>query len=276
MKKSLLLLVMFLVLNRVFSQQLQLELQSSTSIYAPVKLSNSGYKYYQLDATYSWTVMEQSGQFKLYNLDGTLFKTFALPPKPSTNASIYAIFYVSETLFDTDPSNIEYMLLWATSSPQSFRTQVAREDGTLLLDELNASTVEFYTTGKYISVFETDQGTKLQLAYSAPGPNGWQQLGAKIFILPGSYPTGINPNLMTIPGSADPNVFPNPTNGAFTFGIENNNNLNLEFFSMDGKKLKTYDVGPDNKVPDLGLPSGEYLIRANDQKTHQTTTKKII
>jgi hypothetical protein len=281
MRTSFLLLILILASPSGYSQQLQLELQSQTSVYAPVKLSNSGYKYYLLAASNdNWEVVFQNMQIQLLNLNGSPFKTLNIPPKPSATASIEAIYYITETMFDTDPSNIEFMICWkSVTALLGTRIQVVREDGTILLNESDAYTTSFFTTGRYNSVFETDQGTKLQLTYAQlQPPNGFVQTGSKIFILPGNYPTGINPNLMTIPGSgSEALVYPNPSTGEFRIGASGQSNgLNLEFYSMDGKKIRTYDVGPDMKVPDLGLPDGSYLIKATDPQTKQSATKKII
>lgn len=282
MKKFCLLLVFLFIQNFLFCQFV-LDIQHSTSVYAPVKLSSSGHKYMLLGAGNTWSAIAQTQQLKLCNLDGSVFKTLAVPSKPSSTALIVGIYYISDTLFDTDPATIEYLIVWdcidMSSQPTGPRTktQVVREDGTILLDEDHAFTMELFTTGKYYSVFKTEQGTRLELLYAIQigGPN-WQYPGCKIFKLPGGYPVGINPNAKETSGFVDYKLFPNPSSNGFSIVNQGSAGLNLEFYSLDGKKIKTYDVGPDMKVPDLGLPGGEYIIRANDQQTKQTFTKKII
>ncbi|MBA3665405.1 MAG: T9SS type A sorting domain-containing protein [Bacteroidetes bacterium] len=272
MKKLLFLIAFINLALESNCQLLQLDIQNTTSNYAPVKLSKSGTKYYLLDATQSWTVMEQTMQLKLYNLDETIFKTMSLPAKPDPSAVILAIYYVSESLFDTDSSNVEYMICWYWSGGS--KIQVVRENGTILLSENNAYTVEMWTTGKYISVFQTEVGTKLQLAYSVPSPNGYIQQGSKIFILPGSYPAGIGP--MARSGPVDLSLYPNPNFGEFNIEGVNSVSLDLEFYSEDGRKIKTVNVGPDMHVKNLGLSNGVYLVNIKNPKTKQSTTKKII
>ncbi len=263
-------ILVFLLFSTVNAQQLQLELQNATVIHAPVKLSNSGMKYYYLDHQDNWSVILQTMQLKLYNLNGTLFKTMNLPPKPDPNTSIYAIFYVSETLFDTDSTNIEYMVCWIWGANNTTKIQVVREDGTILLDEMDANTVEFYTTGKYISVFTTDQGTKMQLAYSSNGV----PMGSKIFTLPGHYPIGISPSEMTIGNGFQ--VYPNPSSDGFKIRNAANDPMDIEVYSMDGKKVGLATVKSGEKIEDLKLSSGEYIIKATDKTSNKSVSKKII
>lgn len=272
--KKIIFLFIIMQLSLYTYAQLTLELTAPDGLYAPVELSNSGTKY--IDITYGsngyWNI-DSTRQLILRNLDGTIFKTMTIPQKPNPSATVLAVFYVSESLFDMDSTTIEYMIIWDWKVTPYWHTfiQVVREDGTFLLEVPWAQTIELFTTGRYYSVYETDQGTKLELyCFNDDG----SFMGSKIWSMPGQYPTGMKTNRKTSNG--DITIFPNPTNGPFNIKNFMGENLNIQFYSTDGKMIKTVDVGPDMKISNLGLPAGVYLLKANDLRNRNQFVKKII
>jgi len=257
--------------------QITLELQHTKGFYAPVKLSSSGTKYIEMkldDSLGIWDI-NLSQQLKLLNLDGTTYKLINLPSKPHYDAYVDAVFYVSETLFDLDSTNLEYMIQWQwydTLIPGiETKIQIVREDGTILLDELNCMTFEVFTTGKYYSVYETEEGTKLQLYYYdvTTDPSYVQ---TKIFSLIGNYPTDVNLDKTT--ELNDFSIFPNPNNGTFFIKNPFDKDTRIDFYNLNGEKIKSISNSSISSLTEFS--NGVYLVRIFDKIKKQFVTRKII
>src|ERR1039457_4080380 len=141
------LVIFFLVLMNIETySQITLDFQSPITDFVPIKLTDSNTKYFDSN---QWNMNHQN-QFSLYNLDGTLYKTILMPPKPDTICGFWGIGNISESLFDNDHSNIEYIVSYGLDSVSSsytyYRTRIIREDGTILLDELYAWSYYVYNT----------------------------------------------------------------------------------------------------------------------------------
>jgi hypothetical protein len=91
---------------------------SSTTTMWLVKLQLSGYKY----------VKRNGNTIDLYNTNHSLFKTMTIPPVFGVAQGVH---YISETLFDTD-NLVEYALLTYSSSVNTSRTYIFKENGTQL------------------------------------------------------------------------------------------------------------------------------------------------
>jgi len=156
MKNSI--LVILVLINIVGFSQIALDFQSPVPNLDFIKLNNSKTKYFDFD----YEKINTQNSFTIYNLDGTLYKTIQLPPKPNTSAYISGIFLISESLFDNDSTNIEYLVdyIW-DSVPGSYyyQAKVVRDDKTVLLDELYTNLI-YYFHDVY-SVQNTELGTKL-------------------------------------------------------------------------------------------------------------------
>jgi hypothetical protein len=262
MKKTIL-IILLLICTEAYSQ-ISLDFQSSLINMWPTKLSNTKTVY--LD--YNQWNMNHQNQFSLYNLDGTFYKTILMPPRPDTSSFFYFISNISESLFDNDPSTIEYIVAYTYDSiPGNYlynRVKVIREDGTILLDEMNAS---------QYSVYSTEEGTKLMLNYIYA--NGWSYQ-TKVFNLPGQIPTE------TIDKNNDftntPVLYPNPNAGSFFINFHSNaaNNHLIELYSTTGVLINTYKSSSNlTHINNFGLSDGVYLINTRT-KGQNSTTKMII
>jgi hypothetical protein len=179
--KKLILLIGFLLSIESFSQ-ISLDFQKTGKI-LPVKLNNSETKYINEGNL----EFQNPSQFTLFNSDGSLYKVILLPNSPDPNATIYHVTCVSTTLFDNDPSNIEFLLSyeWYVNPIGTFhKVIVAREDGTILLDEMFATSLYFDPL-----VYGTEQGTKLALFYIYPDSLDYV---TKVFSLPGNPPVTVD------------------------------------------------------------------------------------
>jgi hypothetical protein len=104
MKKNIV-IIMLLFYTGAYSQ-ITLDFQSPLLNMWPTKLSSTKTVYLDYN---QWNMIHQN-QFSLYNLDGTYYKTILMPPKPDTSSWFYTITCISESLFDDDPTTIEYMV----------------------------------------------------------------------------------------------------------------------------------------------------------------------
>jgi len=231
--------------------QISLDFQTPLINLAPIKLSNSVTKY--LDQPLDWRYQDH---FSLYNLDGSLYKTIQMPPKPDTSSMVEIVGYVTTTLFDNDPSTIEYLVHYdpcdSALSGAPWRVKVIREDGTILLDEANASY-------NFIDVYNTEEGTKLMLLYYY-GPYGFPYQ-KKVFNLPGELPSGVRENY--VDETIKPSIYPNPNNGTFFVNINSKQGESgtIDIYSITGKLIGSYNS--TNKITQINKPelsNGVYII----------------
>ena len=263
------LIVFFICLYSIgVYSQITLDFQNSCQSFPIVRLSDSETKYFDDN---QWNINHQN-KFSLYNLDGTLFKTIVMPPKPDSTSFIYTIFWISRSLFDNDPSNIEYFVAYTYDSIPNWgsynEVKIIREDGTILLDEMNA-TNNYWPP--YIN--KTEEGTKMTLFYEYANGTYYQ---TKVFSLPGDIPTGEQEGIKRPEESII--LFPNPNSGSFyiRFNSVENEERTIDLISPNGTsigKFKSKDNSTQLNVP--GLPDGLYLINTNS-KNRRYSNKMII
>jgi hypothetical protein len=262
MRKILLFVLIFSCVEG-FSQ-ITLDFQTPLVNLTPVKLSDTETRY--LDQPYEWGLQDQ---FSLYNLDGSLYRTIQMPPKPDTAAWIEIVDYVTNSLFDNDPSTIEYLVHYdwcdSTLSGAPWRVEIIREDGTVLLNEA-------YASYNYIRLYNTEQGAKLMLMYYNGISVPYQK---KVFSLPGVFPTSTENEVISQNNGLS--VSPNPNNGSFLININTGSGESgaIELYSMSGKLIGTYtSTGSATRITNTALPDGMYLLNAETSKGCQRT--KII
>jgi Secretion system C-terminal sorting domain len=253
-----------LLLSIESHSQITLDFQDSIISLTPIKLTNLETKYQDSYGGYSYSV----NQFSLYNLDGTLFKTIQIPPKPYTTQYDYFIEFVSRTLFDIDPTNIEYMVgyHWYDSIGSHREVKIIRDDGTILFDELGAT----WGGG---AIYSTEEGTKMILIYFDINDNYSQ---TKVFNLPGNLPNSIDDKKIT--QNNTPILYPNPNNGDFFLNLqsEGNNFNTIYLYSSSGKLISTYkSIGNPIHISTFSLSEGLYFVNSQT-KFLNTTTKMII
>ena len=211
---------------------------------------------------WDWTQIDSAHQFSLYNLDGSLYKTILIPAKPDSLAESTGIWFISEQLFDNDPTSIEYIIdyYWLTSPAIRHHViRVIREDGTILLDETDGTLDNIFGTD--FSLFNTEEGAKLRIEYYN-SQNDWYQ--NKVFNLPGIIPSSVLvPSLYNDKNMA---LFPNPNKGSFFIRLnsEDQNQSKIELFNIEGKLIHTYVS--DNQIIHInepGLKDGIYLLKSH-------------
>jgi hypothetical protein len=249
--------------------QITLDFQTSSPYYRCFKLSDSETKFFDYDGI----KIKSTHQLLLYNLDGSLFKTIQVPVDP--NAEISGIEWISRTLFDNDPSNIEFLACYSTDSSSyiQLRTKVIREDGTILLDELHANIIGYFDISWAPLIYSTESGTKLRLDYSWAGWSTFYQ--SKVFNLPGTIPSGVTDNPQGFEKVLS--LYPNPNNGSFVLKFYSNQSQNnIELYSINGILLDTFKSS--EKLIYLNhqeLPAGMYILNTQSQRIN-SSTKMVI
>jgi len=262
MKKLFLFFLLCISFN-CFSQ-ITLDFQSSTYLFR-FKLNDTETKFLNDD----YYFIDSTKQLVIYNLDGSLYKTIQMPQ--IQNSHILGVPCITTTLFDTDPSNIEYLVFYTINGV--FSAKVIREDGTILLDEADAcySSWDFDTWP--MRVFSTEEGTKLQLDYS--NNNGSSFYQSKVFNLPGHIPNGIQDDMQLI--NKNLLIYPNPNNGNFSVKLYKNDNDKqvIDLYSPNGKLVNSYLLsGNVNEINNSGLSEGIYFLNARSREINSST--KII
>ena len=215
-----------------------------------VELSSSRYKYQMIDKT--------NYEIKLYNLDHTLFKTI---PIPTQTASNWAVFYISENLFDTDISNIEYLV--SGLYPNHYVT-IYNETGSIISAIENANLGGLNIMGRGKPIFNTESGTKMILnSYSL----GW----SRVYSLPGELNQILSStvNRIKLDETVLSNSYPNPTmdftriDYKLPFGIKEGE---IVFFNIHGQEIKRFIVDryfSSIEISTADLPPGTYYYRLN-------------
>lgn len=159
--------------------QFQLVNSSAQSIYVLGSLS-SGTRY--IDRTFS--DYQSAGTRTIYNLDLTVHRVLNYPAPP-TDMVWASMGYITEALFDTDPSSIEFtMVAMPQSGPGDFAAFVIREDGNVLFYQNPGSLTNGPLFNQaYGPIFATPDGTFMTVhTGGADGPP------VNIYHLPGSLP----------------------------------------------------------------------------------------
>ena len=219
-----------------------------------VKLSSSGYKY----------VISDTSTITLFNLNHTVFRSINIPPGGYT--SVFNICYISEELFNTNPTDIEYFLLYSHSSPGF--AKVFDEAGNLLFFQ---DSVVMYGSplGRCYEDFisYTSSGYKMMIAHG---------LGtvASVYSLPGFLPcndctngviTGMVPNNSNLKEGNISN-YPNPAKGQTTIEYElpqGITNGDLVFYTIQGQVIKQFKV--TNAFHDIIISTAELDARRRDR-----------
>ena len=267
MKKSIF-LILFLFSLACYSQ-ISLDFQTPMLLNY-VRLNNSQTKYIDERSIQQ----QQLSQFSLYNLDGSLFKTIQIPPKPNPSAGVQDIYWISTSLFDNDSTTIEYLIVYYWDSIPGYAFQkndarIIREDGTILLDEMNAIS----NNGAPPLIYNTEEGTKLLLQYRYADFTIYQ---TKIFSLPGNLPVCVNNAIVHLNG--DILLYPNPNSGSFSIKLNSKDgDLSIiDLYGLDGRLIETYkSSGKQSQITNYGLSDGLYFINARS-KYLNSTTKMII
>jgi len=237
------------------------------------KVGPSGLKYFGEHDSLNHLVY-----FKLYNPDHSLFKTIAPPVFPGK--TINGIFYVSETLFNTD-TLIEYLVIYYPIGPGIAAIRVCNENGNIILERDSAASGGQIFTNTGWKIFPDGNNSKLMVSrYTNPGQA--IPTTVEIYDLPGQLPC-LECNNGEISGYAEPSniiaaenksiAFPNPFNDFVTIRYslpKNTQHAFINLFGIAGELIKKKEI--DNHFGEIIITKEEirqgvyiYQIIADDK-----------
>ncbi len=245
--KKIALSISMLILSFASMSQIMLEhtYTASTSL---TELSNSGYKYYSMDAV--------NNQCKLYNLDHSPWKTITL--SVPAGLYLYDIKFVSETLFNSD-SKVELAYIYysydTTLYYYTYYTRVINENGLELLSVPGAGYLELKST--------TSNGTKF-LAYVYNYSIYPSTVNTLVYSVPGNIPTG---GITEQPIVENGFPFPNPTHDLVTIPYDlpdGESTASIILMDSSGKHFKSFTVDRtfnSIQIPMRDLPRGLFVYQ---------------
>lgn len=239
-----------------------------------IKLTTSGYKY----------MVNDTSNIYLYNLNHSIFKTIPIPyngPYTYSPASVHAI-YVSEELFNTNPSDIEYMFTYYNGAGH---IKIYDELGNILFSR-DSVTVGGQTYLDYGTIVYTSSGVKMILSHK----NGSDS--AFVYSLPGKLPcndctNGVVSGLANDGGSYGERVgvsnsYPNPainsTRIDYTFpkGVSEGE---IVFYDLQGKELKRFKVDKTFDhllISTADIPAGTYFYQLQTSNQASEGKKMVV
>lgn len=209
-----------------------------------------------------------AGNFSLYNLDHSLFMADISGPGPLyQEPHYYQPIHVSRSLFDCDPTNIEFAI--GKTSPVGATFWIVRTDGTILFEE--PGTLPYCigcAVGTRIDqgVYNTEEGTKMMLMAwdGIPGERRF-----RVFSLCGELAHGMS----EFPVIEEALVFPNPSDGGLTIVLPSSalaQIYHLDIMDAEGRAVHSSSFSGKSmsfNAPTMGLPSGSYtsLVSGSDR-----------
>ena len=155
-----------------------------TPLYAQISLQNTAATSLRslLSLQAGPKLMDQSNggaTITIYNLDLSVYRVLNLPTGYSAGP-----WYVTEELFDTDPTTIEFMMSVSTQDPFEYALKVIREDGSVLFSKepgMISSSADASTLDIRPAIFETANGAVMLVQEMFGSPT-------EIYSLPGHVP----------------------------------------------------------------------------------------
>lgn len=217
---------------------------------------------------------------RLFDNDFNFVQDISIPPQFFNGGSY--VQYITKTLFDCDPSNIEFLAMtpYSPLGGASAKVAVVREDGTILFQHDGAVALAInnapYSQLRWKApIISTNDGTKLFLhltdEYIGDG-------GIKVYDLCGDLPNtcceGSTGELST--GSHNMElvhrsiVFPNPTNSRLTIDLAQpltGENIQLSLFNVNGELVKEELIQSGQQIIQLDLQSisvGSYFYQIHN------------
>lgn len=239
----------------------------------------------------SWNNSPSGGLLRLFNMDFVFVNEINIPFSPAVNN--VTIHYITRTLFDCDPDNIEFLLSYPftiAGGGSGSKVQVMREDGTILFEESGSVTlasISYLTHSIQHPIMSTPDGARLFL-YMTDQSMG--DSGIRVYDLCGDLPSmccvsGGDSNIPTHSGGVDYVHYglaaPNPTTDFVSVKLSepvSGSGVVLMVFNQKGQMVQTVNVNPGVKEIsiDLGNQSaGTYIYRIMDESGVLDTGKVV-
>jgi len=221
----------------------------------------------------------QHGMVELYNLNHTLYKQFAIPPqqKAGINGQI-TVCYVSDSLFNTNPVNFEYLIYFSDTATYFFDTRVYDEAGNLIFSRdsvgpvwggvptMFSQPVQYSSAGYKIVLQKGMYGQKQAYVYGLPGALPCSECANSNIITAIDGPTNNSGNNGFLR-----NAYPNPAKHSVTIPYQLPEGINtgqIVFYDLQGKEIKQIPVGRaftsvDISVSDIAAGTYLYILRTS-------------
>ncbi|MFZ1689188.1 MAG: T9SS type A sorting domain-containing protein [Flavobacteriales bacterium] len=251
-------LVLFCSCASVLNAQITVLGQAPNTYYAAVALETNGVKFVEQTPT----------ALNIYDPDLTLFRSIPLTPLPGFEFSNY-FQYITEALFDTDPSTIEFIANLVDTNPgppTQYALQVIDETGSALLTVLGGALGVGLGIGSINEpIFTTDSGTYMITTNASQ---------STIYQLPGHLPCDdCSGSLITgggdhfaQPGGWSMQAYPNPSDNSTVIQYElpaGSNSGDILFFNNRGQQV--FRIGVEHsgqaRISTEELAAGTYLYQ---------------
>jgi hypothetical protein len=208
------------------------------------------------------------GAATVYDLDLGVFAQI-LPPTLMPPMTVSSIKYISQDLFDSDPSTVEYVLFYYEAIPGGHNGfKVLRTDGTVLFEAF-PGTISGVAAPE-VGIYNTPAG-----AVMAVLNNGQVLYTSTLYQLPGSLPcfdcsSGnialAGPDVDRVSEDTGISLFPNPTNGTLTVRysvLSGNGPSHVVIYGLDGAIIKRIPVSGSGSLTltTADLAAGTYLCQ---------------
>lgn len=216
-----------------------------------------------------------NGAMKFFDMDLNFIEEFSFPLEPGYSNVI--VQYITRTLFDCDPDNIEFLVTYPYNpmGDADPKVQVMRQDGTVIFEEENAVTIgnlTFLSNSFKAPIMASPTGTKLFLFVTN---NIMGDGGIKVFDVCGDLPTiccDAAPNGITTNGNGMQTihrslVMPNPTSDVVTIRLSEPNSdtgVTLQLYSETGQLVNSTAVNTGQVEIPINLgneTAGTYIYR---------------
>jgi len=214
----------------------------------------------------------------LYNMNHSLFLSMTIPV--TYNSGNYRIYFITNSLFDCDTSNIEYLVSYRFYNGVSYVyfVSIYRNNGTQLFNLNNAIIDQCYECNGKDShgITNTPNGTKMLLGDYPTGGNEY------VYSLCGTLPSGFTSlmnnsyNAFELSGN-----YPNPANDFTIVNYslpEGERTGEIIFFDLQGNEVKRFTVDcmfDHLRISTYDLPSGTYIYALQTSKEISGSRKMI-
>ncbi|TAH42929.1 MAG: T9SS type A sorting domain-containing protein [Bacteroidetes bacterium] len=243
MKKiSLLLLTVFLT----FQSLGQIVFENSYAFSANfgiVNLTNAGYKYWEL----------VNNEYKIYNLDHSIYKTITLPVQQGSRYFIQQQAPISDALFNVDTLIEVTYGVQDTLNINVYTAYVINENGNVLFSQSSTTIPKILNIGGSYKMLAWVRDT-ISNTYSS----------IDVYSLPGSVPCEscglINGISINSPNSVETysRIYPNPSSGLITidYFLTSASVGSIDILTIDGRLIRTFSL--DNLSSKLVLNSKDF------------------
>lgn len=231
----------------------------------------------QLSVGQKWFIYDRAAStITLYNMNHSIYRTINIP---SQSAAYYEVYYLTDCLFDTDTTDIEYMIVQNTGPVTS--VSIYNESGSTLafLDSAMIYHARYADPmpGLSSGIMPTATGVKMSVFKPFLDSTYIYSLPGRLLCAPcGGGPSGVYYSVEeTAAVSTNRLPYPNPANESVTIPYVLPNGASrgqVLIYDLNGKEVASYEV--DNRFLELlimsgTLPAGTYYysVVANGQAT---------